>query len=123
MDTTEENRIKVSKYRARKAMREAGYAEQEIIDAVASVDWRMITPKQFLASLTAYPAHIDVRHVPGWNDTQHVPAARSPEDTEPDIDYADLAETLVAIGKRFPVATLGVCGGLVSLAGYLHFSR
>jgi hypothetical protein len=48
---TEKNRIKVSKYRARRGLREAGYSEDEIDAIIQDVDWSITTPIEVLASL------------------------------------------------------------------------
>jgi uncharacterized protein HemX len=52
--STEQNRIKVAKYRARVGLREAGYTEEEIREIVTSTNWADTTPQQVLAQYVEY---------------------------------------------------------------------
>lgn len=52
---TEKNRIKVTKYRARKGLRDAGYDEDDVEEIMQSVtDWAQVTAQDLLNQYVDY---------------------------------------------------------------------
>ena len=124
--TTDENRVKMSKYRARKALRKLGYSHDEIATLIAATNWSSTTPAQFLARLKPPEAVADRARVP--QETPEPPAsARVPRETpEPEeiegsftpIDGREFALALAAFTRTYPRVALLVGCGIVLVGAY-----
>jgi hypothetical protein len=138
---TEENRVKMSKYRARRSLRELGYTEDEIATLITFTNWSSTTPAQFLASLSPDnpPARVadrarQPRETPEATPPASVPRATTrrtraePEQVE-QIPASETSETLkeitatlARIAEKSPgLALLLAGGGALFYVGYSYY--
>jgi len=68
MNDPEKNRMKVTKFRTRKGLKEAGYGDDEIKSIFAGIAWADVTPVDVLSLYTATVA----QELPGRTDRGHL---------------------------------------------------
>lgn len=110
---TEKNRMKVSKYRARRQLRQFGYSEQEIAEIVATTDWSTTTPSDIAAAHTYAP---QVRQ-DGPVEYSRVQYSQATEE-----NWQEMMQGLRAISERHPRFTSIVAGTmLLAIVGYVGY--
>ena len=141
---TEQNRVKVAKYRTRKGLRDAGYGDDEIKQILAGVNWATATPLDIIAQYSDSDAQTssraatiqseeprvkvrgtrqrDVARTPSTNGKVNV--ARYIETHYTSEDLEDMAETLAATLARVPLPITGaLCLGGIGLLAYMVYRK